>query len=151
MFHIVYRGLTAIACDQYKLILAVYVFAGTFIALQDRISALVARAHSAFAAILPFMFVGFVVLATYVPARYVGGRAAAEDMYERTCSLPKILSITDAKGQDVSHGYAGARLLGTDGPYVVLFRPLTKDDTNTVPIIIRLGKEEAHVIKTFAE
>lgn len=146
VFHIIYRGLTAILHNW--LILGVYVLAALWLALQDAIVASASQKHNILAAILPYLFVGFVVVANYCLARDAGNTAAREDMYESTCTLPRIISIKTRGGDPPCDKYTDARLLISDGAYVVLFWPLKSENKESVPNIFRLGKEEADVIET---
>lgn len=146
IYHIMYRGLTAIFGNW--LILGVYVVAALWLAIQNVVVASAARRHNAFAAILPYLFVAFVIAANYPLARHAGSTGARMDMYEATCTMPKVISITKKGSETPEKYYSGARLLGTDGAYVVLFWVLKPEDTESVPNIFRLGKEEANVIET---
>ena len=92
VFHIIYRGLTAFFYNWF--ILGIYLLAALWLALQNVVVATVSKKHSLLASMLPFLFIVLVVSANYPLARYSGNAAAKADMYEATCTLPKVISIS---------------------------------------------------------
>lgn len=146
VFHIIYRGLTAIFLDWR--ILIIYAFSAIWLAFQNSIVQALLNKQRWLAVILPYCFVGFVVAANYPLARSAGNRAAKADMHEVSCTLPKVISIAPQQGQAAGRNFAGSRLFGTEGSYIVLFWPLNENVSDSVPHIYRISKEEANVIQT---
>jgi hypothetical protein len=89
-----------------------------------------------------------VLLITYPLARRSGRAEAASDLRAETSSLPTIIKLgaRDFKEEDVNE--TGYRLLMIDSDYVIFFKPLEKDETQTVTVIHRLPKGEVHVLET---
>lgn len=148
VFHIIYRGLTAVIANP-ALVFPYFVAVGWLV--LDGLAA--KRNWNKFLQYqrpLAYLLMFLVLLGTYPLARRSGRIEAEVDLRSESSTLP-IINKLEAKGfsetekEMFENQY---RLLMIDSDYIIYFKPLKKDQTETIPIIHRLPKGEVYVLDT---
>jgi hypothetical protein len=146
IFHIIYRGLTAIIASP--ALLFPYLATVAWLILDGFAVRQSWSWFLRFQRPLAYLLMLLILLVTYPLARRSGRAEAQADLRKDTSSLSTILRL-DAQGftdkEILENEY---RLLMVDSDYVIFFKPLARGATQSVPVIHRLPKGEVHVLDT---
>jgi len=146
VFHIVYRGLTAIIDNP--ILLFPYIIAVTWLILDSFAVKQNWVRFLRFQRPLFYLLILLVLLLTYPLAKQSGRIEAETDLRVETSSLPIIQALDNksfSEDEIIENQY---RLLMIDSNYIIFFKPLKKDEVQSAPIIHRIPKGEVHVLDT---
>ena len=147
-FHIIYRGLTVLIDAPYLLL--PYAAAVAWLGFDSHAVARGWRGFTRFRGSATYALILLLLLITYPLALLAGDKQASRDIYEQSCTLPKIINLkvaSEAYGFDRKY-----RLLVVDSDYLVIFKPLDQSEgesiDNTIPNIKRFSKGDVHLVET---
>ncbi len=143
-FSIVYHGLIILVQAPYLLI--PYVLPIIWMILNDysSLSFFSVRKHRI---LFTYLLIIAVLCITYPLAQIAGRKQAEADMSEESSTLPKIVYMELANGEnfDLGNRY---RLLIVDSKYVIYFKPRDNDEEDYLPNIKRIAKEKVNAFST---